>query len=137
MESNYHWNPEPHQRVWYEHTITGERGYWVRREGKDKIRLDRPSEEILRPLINTSATVAGEWRKIHDHKPLNVSQIYMVAHEADQTLCHVLGLSRKKKDWHAMKDEERIDWINKGPDNNEIRIALYRAIMEVLKPLAR
>jgi hypothetical protein len=120
--------PENHQRVWYRHRRNGNRGYMVRRDGRECIKLDRPAEDITKPYQQ------GEWIQEADRRPMTEATMAQVALAADRQLCLFLGeheLSRK--DWHSMSDDERIGWMQEGPDDPEIRAVIYEVIMEVLR----
>lgn len=126
------WDPKPDERIYYRSATTGDRGYIVRREGVDKIRLDRAMQEIVRPFE------ASQWIVEHDYKPFTLYQISNLAFEADKILCRMLTLQKEsKRDWLLLPDKERIDWIENGPGPGNMRTELYLAIMGVLKEHAR
>ncbi len=123
MNEQLDYEPQPNQRDWYSHTRTGDRGYLVRRDGTDYVKLDRPNEEILKRLN-------GEWHKDEEHRPMTVAQIAQVAFEADKKLCFFLGQhERARKEWPSLSDKERIAWMREGPKGGP-RQALYEAIFE-------
>ncbi len=125
------WDPELGAREWFTHRYTGDRGFRVRRAGKDVIRLDRPADPFaIRPLTE-------EWLKDEGWRPLTVGQRAQVAFDADRSLCRSLGLhAEAKKTWNDLSDSERIRWTERGP-TDPTRAGLYAVIMEWAKDLAR
>lgn len=127
--SEPHWDPKPQEREWYREAATGQLGWLVRREGQDKIRLDREAEEILRKL-DTSV-----WVPQLEHRPLNTANAAMVAFDADRSLCRHVGLmENSRKEWASLSDDQRIAWMTDGPTTHPIRAALFRAVQEALEP---
>lgn len=126
------YDPPKDKRVYYRNTTTGDRGYVVRRGGHDVIRLDRPNEEIIRPLHPTT------WKLDKEHRPLTQMQIAQVAFDADKRLCFFLGEHEEaRKEWLDLKDKERIKWMRQGPPSNpRIRHVQWKAIMHTLQPIA-
>lgn len=126
------WDPEPRERVYYRNTMTGDRGYLVRRGGRDVIRLDRPNEEIIHTLS------PAQWRVDKEHRPLTDMQLAQVAYAADERLCFFLGEhDPSRKDWIDLSDKERIRWMRKGaPPDPRVRQVLWHKIMETLRPIA-
>jgi len=123
------WDPHVNQREWYRDVTTGDLGWRVRRGGVDKIRLDRPNEELIRPFR------PGEWVPVQEHRPYTVAQVAKIAFMADQVLMSYQG--GKKKEWVSLSDDERIWWMEKGPKKNEMRARLYMAVFEAMKPFYR
>lgn len=125
------WDPHPGERRWYTHAQTGDRGYLVKRDGKDCIRRDIPGEERVHKLSEA-------WVCDHAHRPLNPAQLAMVAYAADQELCRVLGLHSKLKKWIDLHERDRAMWIQGvGPKQPEIRAKLHAVVWETLKELAK
>jgi hypothetical protein len=126
-----HWDPTDHEKTYYRHITTGDLGWLVRREGKDCIRLDRPSQEI------TKVFREADWVPTTDYRPLTGYQLAQVAYEADKKLCFFLGKhDQARKDWLMLKDEERIAWRQKGPPRGGGRQELFKAIMATLERYA-
>ena len=125
------WEPELGMREWYTHRGSGDRGYLVRREGKDMIRLDRPSDpHAVRPM-------SSDWLRDEGWRPITVHQRAQVAFEADRALCRALGVHEEtKKNWNELSDSARIRWTTTGP-LDEPRAGLWSAIMDELRDLAR
>ena len=73
------WDPTPDQRTYYRSAEDGQRAYLVKRNGKDMVRLDRPMEEILRPLD-------GSWRPDTQTYPFTAHQVAEVAFAADRAV---------------------------------------------------
>lgn len=125
------WDPEPAERSYYSHAVTGDYGWMVRRDGKDAIRMDRPGTEDIRTFTPT------EWVAKTDVRPLQLSQLAQVAFAADRQLCRCLGLHQfAKADWASLTQEKRRAWIEKGPQNHPDRKKLYEVVMGTLRHLA-
>lgn len=123
-----HFDPPDHERVFYRHITTGDLGWLVRRDGKDCIRFDRPSQEIVK-LFKES-----EWILEREHRPLTRLQLCQVAFEADKRLCFFLGKhDLARRDWLMLKDEDRIAWSQRGPGPGTGRRELFQAVMSVLE----
>jgi hypothetical protein len=126
-----HWDPKPDERILYRDTQTGDLGYLVRRGGKDRVRLDRPNEEIIRPLDD-------HWAEENEYRPFNLFQVAAIAFESDKLLARMMGNHPEaKREWMSMREEKRIDFMQNGPSGNALRSELWTAIMGVLKPHAR
>lgn len=125
------WDPTPAERSYYRSNADGQRGFLVRRGGKDMIRYDRPGEEILRPYHESL------WKVDADVRPMSIGQAAEIAHVADQKLCYFLGEHKAAKlAWSAMKDEDRRLFIQKGPPG-DARQAVYRAVLGALQPFVK
>ncbi|MDX2253275.1 MAG: hypothetical protein NW202_13400 [Nitrospira sp.] len=130
-ESEAERDPPEHLRVWFRSTKDGQLGYMVKRDGRDHIRLDRPGEEIVKPFK------ADLWQPEHQVRKMAHAQTVQIAFEADRQLCKALGdFQRASKEWQSLKDEERIAWMRHGPKGPRVRVELYRAIIDTLRPLA-
>ncbi len=131
-EESDHYDPRPGERRWYSHARTGDRAYFVKREGRECVRLDRPNEELIRPL-------GPEWKEDHETRPLNMSQLARICYVADQELCKALGEQSLMKDWLSLRDEEMHAWMSgKGPTKGpKDRAKLYRSNWDTLKGIAR
>lgn len=128
---NDHWDPHPGERRYYTNATTGDRGYLVRRDGRDAIRLDVPGVEKVSRL-------GDAWVADHAHRPLNVSQLAMVVYAADQELCRVLGMHSKLKKWLDLSESERARWIQgEPPKGPEIRVKMHAANWAILKELTK
>ena len=120
------WDPPEDERVWYRHSQTGDRGYHVRRQGRDMVRLDRPNEEITRPMSGSL------WSVDKDHRPLTRMHTARIAFGCDSLLRQALGSMRGEKDWNNLSEKQRIFWMNEGPEIPLINAQLYAAVMLVL-----
>lgn len=130
--STPNWDPTPAKRCWYRSQQTGDRGYMVRRNGTDVIRLDRAGVEVLRKFD-------ASWVPDNDAKPMRPIDLLRVIHAADVALCEVLGLHRlKPKAWLAMSDKERLEWMEFGPPTtNPLRVAVYKALHGTLQGVTK
>jgi hypothetical protein len=129
------YDPPAQSREWFRHARDGQLGWKVRRDGRDCIKLDRVAQEIIQPFRD------GDWIAEVEHRPLNKWQIFKVAFEADKELCRVLGLIHEsKREWLNLRDEERQDWMDWGPEGKRpedaIRNRFWKAIIKQLAPLA-
>lgn len=121
-----HYEPKPHERVWYTHATTGDRGYAVRREGRDLVRRDRPGiDDVSDPR---------DWKRIVDETPtFSAIQIAQICFEADKKLCWALGQpDLAKREWLDLSEAARIKWLNEGPRTSK-RAALYAVIRDHLR----
>lgn len=104
------WDPREHERKYVRHTTTGDLGYLVRRDGEDKVRLDRGPNEVIidfRP---------NDWKEETTHYPMSRAQLAQVAFEADKKLCLYLGFHRlAKRNWLNLSEEDRIEFVKNGP----------------------
>lgn len=126
------WDPKPDERIYYRSATTGDLGWIVRRDGIDKIRLDRANQEIIRAFDEAA------WIPDRDYKPFTLFQISHLAFEADKVLCRMVGLQKEsKREFNMLPDKDRIEWMTNGPDTGGLRAELYEAIMGVLKEHAR
>lgn len=124
-----HWDPKPDERTYYRSTGDGQRGYLVRREGKDCIRLDRPMEELIRPLD-------GMWQKDAEVYPVSPHQAAKIAFVADCALCSVIGEHvAAKREWLNMSEKKRIEFMQEGPGDDSVRDELFFAITGVLRKM--
>jgi hypothetical protein len=129
-ENPPNWDPAEDDRVYYRHSMTGDRGYLVRRAGKDCIRLDRAQVESVQPLTR------GTWEPEGERRPFTRTQVCMIAFEADRKLCHALGLyGLARLEWQSLSQEVRKAWVLEGPAKPPIRHDLYKAVFETLAHL--
>lgn len=127
-----HWDPEPKERTWYRSTQTGDRGYLVRRDGKDRVRLDRPNEDIHRPLNG------DDWALDEDYRPYTRFQVSHLAWQTDRLLLRMMGLPNDSRlDWSTLSEEKRMKFMKSGPEDDGLRSELWSAIMGVLEKHSR
>ncbi len=123
------WDPDEEKREYYRHSMTGDRGWRVRREGRDMIRLDRAAKETCQPLSSI-------WDKEGERRPFTRTQVTMIAFEADRKLCQALGLyGLARLEWQSLTPQVKKAWIEEGPAKPAIRHDLYTAIFETLAGL--
>lgn len=125
------WDPAPQERQWYRESTTGDLGYLVRRNGADRIRLDRPNEEIVRPFR------VGEWTPENERRPMTIAQVAEICFLADRRLITYTENPGLAKGWHDLSDELKIQWMERGPKKGAMRIALYQAIKTAMEPFYR
>lgn len=121
------WDPKPDERKYYRSSVDGQRGWLVRRDGKDCIRLDRPMEDLCVPLAGWK-----EDRQAHVMSPHAAAKI---AYIADQALCSATGEYFPKKEWIDLSDKERIRFMKDGPDVGGFRDEFHLGIRKLLKDL--
>jgi len=114
-------------RVYYQHAMTGDRGYSVVRNGVDSIRYDRPEEDYVVPHRQ------GEWKRMSTSTAHPKTLLVQVAYEADRKLCSILGRhSEARREWLELPPEKRIEWMNTGPKGSPVRELLFHRIMNTL-----
>src|SRR4030095_8083186 len=95
-----YWDPLPSERQYYRSADTGDLGWLVRREGKERIRLDRAMQEIVRPFEPGD----GKWVEEREWKPFSRTQVSKLQFEVDKLMCALLGLHKEgKRDWLSLK----------------------------------
>lgn len=120
------WDPRPGTERWYRHATTGDRGFSVRRGGKEYIRLDRPNQEILR-------RVSDDFVEEDATRPLTPIHLARVCFEADKALCAGLGLMDKARgDWTKLTDKQRHAWMESGPKSPVARVVLYAGLKKLM-----
>lgn len=127
------WDPPPGEREYFRDHGRGDRGYLVRREGKDCIRLDRPEQELVVPFT-------GSWKRDEFGSLYLSDQIAQVAFHADRGVCALVGLhAESRKQWRELSDKERIHFIRRGPPDgaHPLRRLVYESIFEAAKPYTR
>lgn len=125
------WDPAISDRAWYESKQTGDRGWMVRRDGKEAIKLDRVGVDEIRPFHDS------EWKPILNRRPLTKHAITLVAFAADRELLKALGEHQKSRtEWASLSQAQRRKWMLEGPKEPATRAELYKVIMEALGPLA-
>lgn len=125
------WDPEPGEETWYRDVQTGDRGYLVKRAGRDWIHLDRPNDPTAQWPFDPL-----KWVVDKEDRPLTSLACAQVAQVADSVLCRALGLHDKaRKDWLSMPEKTRIAWMKEGPKKPAIRRKLYLAIRATLADL--
>ena len=124
MSDAEHWNPKEHERQYFTHQLTGDRGYLVRREGRDVIRLDRGSHEDIRTYNQ------HDWKPDETYRPLTRMHLAAIAFGADRVLCGYVGRHEQaRKEWLSLRDEERAKWLKDGPPGPVARKKLFDLIM--------
>lgn len=123
------WEPKPSERTYYRSRQDGQRAYLVKNEGKECLRLDRPSEAIYKPL-------GPDWIADSQHYVANAHQVAKVAFIADRALCPLVGDHIEAKvEWINLKEQERIRFMENGPEVGGIRDKLFKAVTRTLKEL--
>ena len=130
--SNPNWDPLPNEREYVRSSRTGDRGYLVRREGKDVVRLDRPMQELLFPK-------GPEWVADEFGSLLLESQVAHICFAADRAICGAVGLHMEsRKGWQDLSDAERLKFLGDGPPRTQVvRGVVYDAIKAAMKPYTR
>lgn len=126
------WDPLPGEREWYRHSTTGDRGYRVRREGKDAIRLDRPEQELIQSMHG--------WTRDEYGSMFVREQIARIAFAADRAVCGVVGdHAIARQVWHDLREQDRVKFVAKGPPDgaHPMRRLIYNAIATATKPFTR
>ena len=130
MKKDIDWDPKPSERTYYRSSQDGQRAYLVRKNGQDKLRLDRPMEEIL-------ISLDGTWKPDVQSHPLTQHAVAAVAFAADVVLRKSMGhmVKSNEMDWLSLGEQQRIKWMSRGPESGDVRDDLYDAIMGTLQGL--
>lgn len=125
------WDPDVHERAYCRHVTTGDRGWLVRRDGKDYIKLDRgPGQEHLRNWR------ACDWAPDVEIRKLTPSHVARVAFSADRELRSMLGHNfRAATVWLDLTDAQKKKWIEGPPGDGGPRDTLYRAVTMAMEGL--
>ncbi len=130
-EKGVDWDPDPGEETWYRHFQTADRGFLVKRAGREMIRYDRPNDPTAIVPYDPM-----RWTVDKEHRPLTSMACAQVAQAADQVLCRGLGLYDKAgKEWLSLGEKTRLAWMRQGPKEPAIRRKLYIAIRAVLNEL--
>lgn len=124
---------KPADRYYVRHAQSGQLGWLETHDGKQMVRLDRPNDPN-----NLIAYRQKEWLAEHAPPPLSAHQLGAIQHAADVALCRAMGAYRlTRKRWEDMKDEDRIFWMERGPnpERQPNRARLFAAIKEALSAL--
>ena len=125
------WDPEDQDRFWLTHSIRGDKGWLVRRQGRLHVKLNRP-DDTVRPYHS------NEWVPDRAHRPFTRQQIVKAAFEFDRELCLLLGdRQRASRKWAQLSDRQRRSWMDKGPQTPAIRKKMFRLITEELESVVR
>lgn len=126
------WDPKDGERCWMSHSLTGEKGWIVKRNGRIHVRFNHGDWETTR------AYNATQWIADKQHRHFNRQQIVKVAFEADRELCMLLG-ERKlaMRTWNKLTDAQRRSWMDKGPKRLKVREELYKMIVNHLEKVTQ
>jgi hypothetical protein len=124
--------PDPAARTYFRHQTTGELGYLFVEEGKTYVRLDRPSQKILREFDKRNP---GPWLKEVEYRPFARGQVVRVLYAADRELRFLLH-EPLPKEFASLRDAERIAFTEVGPTEG-LRKEVYDALKAKLWPLCR
>ena len=133
MSTDPDWEPLAHERQYYRSAETGDRGFLIRKGGKDHIQLDRGTR-----LDYETARVfrEGDWVQESPDKPrFSEMQIAMVCFDADKALCKQMGdVKKATRQWLNLGDDQRIKWMRDGP-LEPTRRAVYDAVKKAMLAL--
>ena len=127
MATAVNWDPKPSERKYFKNRQDGQRGWLVRRDGQDRIRLDRPMEDLHVPLDG--------WVEDREQHVLSPHAAAKIAYVADQALCQATGNYKKDKEWIDLPEKERIRFMKDGPDVGGFRDEFHAGIKALLKDL--
>lgn len=126
-----HYEPIPADRVWVRSASDGERGWLVRREGMTYVRMNRPSQEIVKPYRK------HDFIEEVEHRPLTKLQVAQVCFEADRAMCRVLNMhDLARKDWVSLSDRERAELMKDGPGGEPKRRGMYEVLRAYLEGIS-
>lgn len=123
-----HWDPEEKDKIWYRSSFDGQLGWFVKRDGRPLIKLDRPGpREMLKPFTKR------DWIECADPRELSDVHLGEITFEADKVLCRILGkYELAYRNWSTLPQPEKKTWISMGPRDNAKRIMLYRIIKKMM-----
>lgn len=101
------------------------------RGGKVEQRVRLEGDALSERLVSY---LEKDWVSVTFARPLSPAHIAEICHAGDQMLCRRTGL-KLPKGWLDLSEDEKRTWIEKGPDDVEIRAKLYKAMRAVLKEL--
>ncbi len=125
-------DPPADKRTYYRRGTTqnGQRAYLVERSGVQMLKLDSYDPEVLVKFDPAMWTIERELR------PLTKMQAARVAYEQDRALCVALHMHiESRKQWVDMSPEERIEFMESGPERNAMRKKLWRSTMSLLEEI--
>lgn len=127
-----YFEPLIHDRVYYRHVDTADRGYAVRRDGKDARRWDRPGNDDFTFDLS-------KWKRESDEMPkFSEIQTAQICFEADRKLCWALGLPElAKRDWKDMTEKQRLKWVSDGPLQKSPEFKLRSGLRDAIQEWAR
>lgn len=132
------WDPEPGQRQFFRHRLTGDLGWLVRRDGREAIRFDRGSFDQTVQVRRDAENGVIDWTPEKPPSPLNDYHVGMIAFVTDTELQRHTGDIGRVKKWLDMREEDRHRWIRLGPqDGSPIRRDVYEAIRQALEPYTK
>jgi hypothetical protein len=134
LEQRKDFDPLEEDRVYVRNIVNGNLGWLVRRDGREMVRLDRPMEEILFPMVRLPDGEPKDWAQESRPRAIGPGVAARIAFEAHRALCAALGKHMKAKaEWLSLSENARHDFITKGPRNGTpIEVKLWDAILKVL-----
>jgi len=134
---------EPPHRTWFKRNSDGQLAYLVTDpddEDGPHMRLDRAMQDIRIPIrLNRDGSIPADfpgWTAVPDRelRQLTVGQVAQIAFAADKALCFLLGMpDAMRRDWMSLSDEQKRDWVRRGPVNDSRRRRLYAAVFHTFK----
>lgn len=126
------WDPQPHERTYYRSRTDGQLAWLVVRNGRDMIKLDRFSEDLVRGFD------PAEWIPEAEHRPMTRAQAAQVAYAAIMELRRLMGHFDRQTPWHSLSEEYRILFAEKGPQkpppiSKDVYFAIMGALERVMK----
>lgn len=123
---------KPSDRVWVKHKWQGSIGFlYEDDDGSRRVRLDRPHDPNAHKPYDP-----GVWERHVVEKHMLPMQVAQVAHAADRALCLFVGRHELVgKDWGMLTEQERIEWMDEGPDpeDDPVRAKLFAFVKDALK----
>ena len=131
------WDPQPGNREFFRHRLTGDLGWLVRRENREAMKRDIVGVDSYTLIRRDDKGQIIDWNPEAPPAPLNDYHVGMIAWVADQELQRHMGEVGRLRHWRDMKEEERSRWIRQGPEGGGIRDDIYRAIRGALEPYTK
>lgn len=118
------------EREWFTEVTTGERGYKIKRDGREVIRYDRGPNS---PEVDFDK---GRWVPQKDpERKLTATQVAFVLHQADLALAKVLNdPDGDQRQWLSMPGSAQTAVFVNPPAGRKMRTRLWAYMRSAFKP---
>lgn len=124
-------DPPKHERKYYRHVETGDRGYLIFVDGDIVMKYDRG------PQAPWTEWKKEKWVEDEQILPMSEMQVAEIAYLTVGRYNYYAGNHAKaRRKWESLREEERIHWMKKGPDDPQAR-KWYDAVMACGKEFHR
>ena len=123
--------PKPHERKYYRHRMTGDRGYLICVDGDFVMKYDRGPQA---PWVKWKK---DDWAEDVQQLPMSQMQLAEMAYlTVSRYWYYAQDHAKARRKWDTLREEERIHWMKNGPRDERAR-KFYLAVMEAGKDLIR